>query len=118
MPAGRCGRLDVSIDRLWNTLQVDDEVMDDTNFPNCFALFLTRIRSSRSLCDVQEPLVVPCIVSFALAIVWSGKAPKPRWKPGQLTFVSVHSPCAMDGKFSLTHILASCIRALRTLVGT
>ena len=29
MPAGRCGRLDVSIDRLWNTLQVDDEDIND-----------------------------------------------------------------------------------------
>ena len=69
-----------------------------STFPIVLHRFLARIRSSRSLCDVQEPLVVPCIVSFTLAIVWSGKAPKPRWKPGQLAFVSVHSPCAMDWK--------------------
>ena len=41
MPAGRCGRLDVSIDRLWNTLQVDDEDINDIYISNCFALIDT-----------------------------------------------------------------------------
>ena len=43
-----------------------------------------------ALATVQKPLVALMkMFPFTMAIVRSGKAPMPRWKPGQLAFASM-----------------------------
>ena len=87
MPAGRCGRLDVSFDRLWNTLKVDVGVIDDIK---PFQLIYIDWHASDPLTCIgfcTDAVVWLVYRSFcAMAVVWSGNAPKPWRKPGRIAF--------------------------------
>ena len=103
--------MDVSIDRLWNTLQVDDEIIDDINLSNCLALIDTH--PIHCFCiGICTDAAFGLYIEVSMSWLSNGVVMLPSLGGSQADcFCSVRLPRAEIDENKVP-VFASCIRAL------